>query len=165
MARPNPIRAIMEADLPSKTYQRRKQFRPTVSNVIYSYNIINRHIFDGVLHRPEIRLLSLRKVWGVCNWFENRQYSGSFCRIDLMDKWFCPQWFLNTLAHEMVHQYQWDIYRWEHIDLYGRPMYEKSGAHGPSFHVWKDRFAEYGLHLKLSYGQKRWFKHQDFTRC
>ena len=23
----------------------------------------------------------------------------------------------------------------------------------------------YGLNLKTAHGQKRWFKHQDFTRC
>ena len=165
MARPNPIRTIMESPLPSKTYQRRKLFRPTASDAIYAYNIINRHVFDGVLHRPEIRLSSLRKAWGTCSWHDTKQYTGSFCRIELMNKWFCPQWFMNTLAHEMVHQYQWDIYRWDHLDFYGRPIYEKSGAHGPSFYMWRERLAEYGLHLKIAHGQKRWFKHQDFTRC
>lgn len=165
MARPNPIKRIMESDLPSKTYQRRKQFRPKMSDVVYSYNLLNRHVFDGMLYRPEIRVLSLRKAWGVCSWFDYKQPTGSYCRIDLMDKWFCPQWFLNTLAHEMVHQYQWDIYRWEHLDMYGRSINERSGAHGPSFYAWKDRFSKFGLHLKMSHGQKRWFKHQDFNRC
>ena len=93
---------------------------------------------------------------------------GYHCEIDvwyIYDKWFCPQWFMNTLAHEMAHQYQWDIYRWEHLDYHGRPMFEGSGAHGPSFYMWRDRFDHYGLSLKRWHGQKRWFQHQDFTRC
>ena len=165
MARPNPIRAIMAQPLPSITYQRRKKFRPNAADVTYAYNIINRYVFDGVLVRPHIQKGTLRKAWGVCHWMQEEQSTGSWCNIRLMDKWFCPQWFMNTLAHEMVHQYQWDHYRWEHLDYYGKPMFEGSGGHGPSFYMWRDRFEQYNLTLKISFGQKRWFKHQDFTRC
>lgn len=165
MARPNPIRAIMQADLPGLTYQKRKLFRPTADTVIYSYNIINRYVFDNQLRQPEIRLGVTRKAWGLCQWFDQPQTTRSYCRIQLSDKWFCQQWFLNTLAHEMAHQYQWDIYRWEHLDYYGRPMCDDSGGHGPSFFMWRDRFDHYGLTLKTAYGQRRWFKHQDFSRC
>ena len=165
MARPNPIRYIMELPLPSITYQRRKSFRPTYQDINYAYNIINKYVFDGVLRRPIIKKGTLRKAWGYCHWEMEPQAPGTYCHIRLMDKWFCPQWFMNTLAHEMVHQYQWDIYRWEHLDNYGRPMYDKSGAHGPSFFEWRDRFDYYGLNLKTWFGQKRWFKHQDFRKC
>ena len=154
----------MSEPLPSITYQRRKSFRPSNADVTYAYNIINRYVFDGQLRQPTIQQRTLRKAWGYCNWLDEYK-NGTSCHISLMDKWFCSQWFLNTLAHEMVHQYQWDIYRWEHLDLYGRPMYEKSGAHGPSFYAWRERFEYYGLNLKISFGQKRWFKHQDFTKC
>lgn len=164
MARPNPIRAIMSEPLPSITYQRRKSFRPNNADITYAYNIINRYVFDGSLRQPQIEQSTIRSAWGYCNWL-NKEQNGTSCSIKLMDKWFCPQWFMNTLAHEMVHQYQWDIYRWEHLDYYGRPMYEKSGAHGPSFYAWRDRFEYYGLNLKISFGQRRWFKHQDFTKC
>ena len=44
-------------------------------------------------------------------------------------------------------------------------MKEDSGGHGPSFYMWRDRFDYYGLKLKISFGQKRWLKHQDFTKC
>ena len=66
MSRPNPIRSIMAQELPSITYQRRKLFRPTASDVTYAYNIINRHVFDNVLRKPLIYKGTLRKVWGVC---------------------------------------------------------------------------------------------------
>ena len=164
MARPNPLRRIMELELPSITYQRRKQFRPADQDVAYAYKIINRHIFDNSLKMPPIEQGVLRKAWGICEW-HNQPENGSWVKIRLMDKWFCPQWFMNTLAHEMVHQYQWEIYRWEHLDYYGRPMYEFSGGHGASFYMWRERFKHYGLNLKIYHSQKRWFRHQDFTKC
>jgi hypothetical protein len=166
MARPNPINRIMEAELPSKTYQRQKLYRPDPAEVVYAYNVINRHVFGGQLHRPDIYVKShLRRIWGSCSWLDRKQYTGSYCYIQLSDKYFCQQWFYQVLAHEMVHQWQWDIYRWDHEDYFDRKMYEKSGAHGPSFYAWRERFEHYGLNLKTSHSQRRWFLHQDFNRC
>lgn len=165
MARPNPIRAVMATSLPSITYQRRKSFRPSDADIIYTYNIINRYIFDNQLRRPEITQGRLRRAWGYCQWLDDRQHSGSATHIKIVDKWFCPQWFVQTLAHEMVHQYQWDIYRYEHMDYYGRDINQSSGAHGPSFFAWRERFDHYDLTLKVSFGQRRWFKYQDFNKC
>lgn len=164
MARPNPIRVIMEAELPSITYQRRKLFRPRPADITYAYNLLNRHVFRNKLKKPTIITGQLRKTWGTCQWNHTEQ-SGSYCELRLVDKWFCPQWFMNTLAHEMVHQWQWDIYRWEHQDYYGRDIYQESGAHGPSFFMWREEFAYYGLNLKTAFGQKRWFKFQNFNKC
>jgi hypothetical protein len=166
MARPNPIKSIMAVELPSITYQRRKLFRPNDEDVIYAYNIINKYIFENQLDRPDIYVKShLRGMWGCCAWLDKKQYTGSYCYIQISDKYFCQQWFMNTLAHEMVHQWQWDIYRWDHENYFNRKMYEGSGAHGPSFYAWRERFADFGLNLKTAHGQKRWFKHQDFARC
>lgn len=165
MARPNPIRAIMEQPLPSITYQRRKLFRPRYADINYAYNIINKYVFNNALAKPDITQRRMVKAWGFCSWEELEQRSGSWTNIHLSDKWFCPQWFMNTLAHEMVHQYQWDVYRWEHLDYHGRPMFEGSGAHGPSFYMWREVFDYYGLNLKRHHRMKKWFKYQDFTKC
>jgi hypothetical protein len=162
MARPNPIRAIMESPLPSLTHQRRKLFRPRYSDIKYVYNICNRYLFDNQLRMPEIEQRQLKGVWGFCQWELEEQNTGSHCSINIVDKWFCPQWFVQTLAHEMVHQYQWDIIRWEEFN----GKYEKrGGAHGPDFFQFRERFDYYGLNLKTAHGQKRWFKHQDFRKC
>lgn len=165
MARPNPIRRIMESPLPSRTHQRRKSFRPSNEDIDYAYKIINRYVFDNALTKPQITQAQLKKLWGYCQWENQEQATGSWCNIKLMNKWFCAQWFMNTLAHEMVHQYQWDVYRWDHLVYYGRPIFTNSSAHGPSFYMWRDRFKHYGLNLKISFGQRKWFKHQDFSKC
>jgi hypothetical protein len=161
MARPNPIRAIMEAELPTITYQRRMQFRPNYADINYAYNICNRYLFDNRLRKPVIEQGSRRKTWGFCQWEKELQDTGSYTTIKLMDKWFCEAWFLQTLAHEMVHQYQWDITRFEEYN----GTLPESGAHGPSFFAHRERFDHYGLRLKTSYGMKRWFRHQDFRKC
>lgn len=165
MARPNPIRRIMEQPLPGIAYQRRKGFRPTYDDIDYAYKIINRYVFDNQLTKPKIVQGSVRKAWGYCQWYLKEQESGSWCQIRLMDKWFCPQWFMNTLAHEMVHQYQWDIYRWDHLEWYGRNMPTGSQGHGPSFHMWRDQCEYYGINLKTSHRMKKWFKYQNFSKC
>jgi hypothetical protein len=162
MARPNPIRQIMAADLPSLSYQKRLLFRPSEADVNYAYNIINRYCFDNLLRPPILEQGSIRKAWGYCLWQE-QEVSGSYCKIRIMNKWFCPQWFMNTLAHEMVHQWQWDIHRWER---YNQGIHrDLQGSHGPSFFAWRDRFEYYGLHLKTFHRMRKWMKYQDFTRC
>jgi hypothetical protein len=88
MARPNPIRAIMEAELPSITYQRRMQFRPSYADINYVYNICNRYLFDNRLRRPIITQGSRRQTWGFCEWENELQDTGSYTTIKLMDKWF-----------------------------------------------------------------------------
>ena len=161
MARPNPIRAIMEAPLPSITYQKRKGFRVGPAEVKYAYKIVNRYVFDNQLRMPEIVTGITRDYWGMCMGSFVAYPTGSYCRIKLSDKWFCPQWFMNVIAHEMAHQYQWDIDRYDRADNGLEPIM----SHGPSFFMWRDRFAQYGLTLKTANGQKRWFDHQDFAKC
>jgi hypothetical protein len=152
----------MEAPLPSITYQRRLQFRPSYAEINYVYNICNKYLFDNTLRKPVIEQGSRRQTWGFCQWEDDYDHTGSYCTIKIMDKWFCPQWFIQTLAHEMVHQYQWDIHRFEY---HNGKMDKKSGAHGPDFFMFRERFDYYGLYLKQWYGQKRWFLHQDFRKC
>lgn len=161
MARPNPIIRVMSSSLPGLAFQRRKLFRPGIEDVKYAYKIINRYVFDNKLRRPPIQLGITRGYWGMCIGNHNKTTPRSFCEIRLSDKYFCVQWFMNTLAHEMVHQYQWDI------DGENR---EQEGldplmSHGPSFFAWREVLGYYGLSLKTAHGQRRWFTYQDFNKC
>lgn len=171
MARPYLISQYMNADLPTISEQKRLPFRPCPEEVDALYRALNKHIFDNQLTQPEIVIGSLKKCWGRCSWMDTKQRrgswgkSGTWCNIHLMDKWISPQWFCTTLAHEMVHQWQWDIYRWEHIREFGREMFWDSGGHGPSFHLWRGDMAQWGISLKISHGQKRWYRHQDLFKC
>lgn len=163
MARTNLIKRMMQGPLPGRTYQRRLQYRPELDEIDYYYDLLNRHIFAGELNAPIIYVGRTTKVWGECYWVDDIQETGSYCFMRISDKWFCQQWFLNVLAHEMVHQYQWDVGRWSRPD----PRYSKMirGAHGPSFFEWREDFHRLGLYLKTAYSIGKWFKYQTFHKC
>lgn len=170
MARPDLITRYMTAGLPCISEQKRLPFRPEPYEVDALYRVINRNIFDNQLTQPDMTVGTMKRAWGRCLWLPTRQRRsswgkwGTWCQIELMDKWISPQWFCATLAHEMVHQWQWDIYRWEHRKELGREMNTESGAHGPSFHLWKQSLADWGIPLKLAHSQKRWYCSQDLFK-
>jgi hypothetical protein len=153
---------IMDSPLPPVYIQRRLPYRPSKSDVRYVYEQLNWLIFDNKLRMPKIVLASnCRKYWGMCIAETSINYTGSYCTIKLMDKWFCPQWMVTTLAHEMCHQYQWDI---------DGPKRAKKGkdfilSHGPSFFLYRDKLAKYNISLKTSHRMKKWFKHQDLFKA
>jgi len=159
----NAIRDIMQTSLPSLSYQKRLGFRPAQCDLHQAYDLINRYCFDNQLVKPVLEMGRVSLAWGYCMWEHDQTVPGSYCRIRVTDKWYCPQWFMNTLAHEMVHQYQWDIYRWERHQQ-GRYT-DITGSHGPSFFAHRERLAHYGLRLKTAHRMRKWFKYQDFDRC
>lgn len=161
MARPNPVRAIMATPLPSITYQKRRGFRVGPEDVKYAYKILNRYIFDNQLRCPNIDIGITRTYWGMCVGHSREQDSGSWCNLRISDKYFCVQWFMNTLAHEMAHQYQWDVITPARLEQGMEPVM----SHGPTFFLWRERMLHYGVYLKTAHGQRRWFQHQDFNRC
>ena len=78
-----------------------------------------------------------------------------------MDKWYCKQWLVTTLAHEMCHQYQWEIIGAERISMGKDPIM----SHGPSFFLFRERLKEHGISLKTSHSKRKWFKYQNLFRA
>jgi len=158
------LREWMNEDLPSITKQKRFVFRPTQKEIVQTYNVLNTVLFQGKLIRPVIETVGRRKYWGLCqatNWQPQRYKTKSNCEIELSDKWFCRQWFIDTLAHEMVHQYQWDIDGPKRCSQGKEPIM----SHGPSFFKHKAKLDRHGLNLKTSHKIKKWFKHQTLSKC
>jgi hypothetical protein len=153
----------MREPLPSIGYQKRLSYRTNVSEVVELYKIINQACFNNKLDMPEIEVTPrCRKYWGMCyGSFEIVKYRKTYCKIRLMDKWFCKQWLITTLAHEMVHQYQWDI-DGDKRESEGK---DRIMSHGPSFFAHREKLAKHGVSLKTGHGQKRWLKHQRFDKC
>lgn len=153
---------LMEVPLPSLYEQRRLCFRPSYRFLNHTYELINYRVFNNTLRKPVLELQpNCRKYWGICYGNIHREKTGSYCRIRMMDKWFCMQWFVTTLAHEMVHQYQWDILG---------PEREKNGkdwlmSHGPSFFEFREDLSDHRISLKTAHSQRRWFKHQDLFKA
>lgn len=141
----------MKTPLPPISYQKRKLYRPKPREIKQIYSLINKYVFDDQLNMPRIHIGVCRKYWGMCSGHEKVQRRGTYCTIRLMDKWYCVQWLITTLAHEMVHQYEWDILR--------KPM-----THRQSFFIWKAKLAKFNIDLKTYHGSSKWFKYQDFKK-
>jgi hypothetical protein len=152
---------LMSAPLPSLTEQKRLAYRPSLKEIVKMYDLINRDVFNNELKRPEIQLGVRRMCWGWCHGFVRTRDTGSRCIIKLSNKWYCKQWMITVLAHEMSHQYQWDIIALK------RQKDGKNGimSHGPSFFLHRKRMRKHGIHLKVAHRWRKWFKYQDFARC
>jgi hypothetical protein len=152
----------MEMELPKIREQKRLCFRPSRNFLHHTYEMLNYDVFENTLRKPQLMMEGNRKnYWGMCLGQVHRTSNGSYCQIEMMDKWFCVQWFVTTLAHEMVHQYQWDILG---------PEREKQGkdwlmSHGPTFFDFKDHMKSYNISLKTAHSQRKWFKHQNLFKA
>lgn len=153
----------MQDPLPAVSDQKRLSYRPTKAEAVRVYKLINETIFNNQLSLPAIELKSnCRKYWGMCYGEHSPiKYRKTRCRIRLMDKFYCRQWFILILAHELIHQYQWDIIGPERENIGKKRML----SHGPSFFQFRDKFIEHGIPLQISLRTKKWFKHQDLFKC
>lgn len=154
---------LMREELPSIAYQKRLCYRTNRDEVIKLYRMINKVIFNNKLEMPIIEVMPrCRTYWGICfGSYEKINGEKSLCKIRLMDKWYCKQWLITTLAHEMCHQYQWDIIGEKRL----KDGKERLMSHGPTFYVFRDKLAKHDISLKRSHGMKRWFRHQRFDKC
>ena len=154
MAHKSKLRKMMQEPLPPISHQKRLRYRITQEDAIAAYKVINKEVFNNALDMPEILVKShRRKYWGMCHGeYEKIKNRKTLCWIELMDKWYCKQWFITILAHEMCHQYQWDIFSKDRED---RLM-----SHGPSFFVYRDKLKEHGVSLKKWHRRNKWFTTQ-----
>ena len=159
MARPNPLRSLMQSSLPSITEQRKRCYRPSKREVNKIYNLINRYIFNSKLKRPKLNLGQRRHCWGICSGLYEPSSTGAYCEISLSDKWFCIQWCITVLAHEMVHQYQWEVEGWHKL----REGKYSIMNHSSSFYKWRKALARYDIPLHKQFPSYRWFQNQSFT--
>lgn len=156
------LKKLMAEPLPKKTLQRQRPFRPGSDQVQFTYDLINRKIFDNALSMPTMHLRSCHHVWGqCCVWDDLDPDTNSRCEIFVNPYWFCQQWFITTLAHEMVHQFQWDVIG----DLHVREGQERDVDHGPSFFYFVPIFEKFNIPLKEVYSDRDWFKHQNLFLC
>jgi hypothetical protein len=154
---------IMSEELPTLGKQKRLGYRTNHNEVIYIYKLLNKTIFNNKLEMPIIEVMPrCRKYWGICFGAHERLHGRrSYCKIRLMDKWYCKQWLITTLAHEMCHQYQWDVEGLKRLHIGKEPIM----SHGPSFFIFRDKLKKYGICLKSAHSKRRWFLHQNLFKC
>lgn len=145
------ISTVMKTELPPKVYQREKRFRPDAKLVNVVYEMLNFQLFNSTLTRPQIILRQHRNQFGQTLCYTQRVRRGTDCVIDISDKWYCVQWLIAVLSHEMIHQYQWDLRQYSEIDF-----------HGSTFYEWSTKFSEHDIPLSSTYDGDYWLSHQKF---
>ena len=126
-----------------------KHFTPTVEQCQSWFRILNRGMFGSNLIQPTLVVRRMINDWGLCiaDWDNRKCRAGTFnqrvipyhvpinYRIELHNKF--PKWkdFIETLAHEMVHLYQMQVWK----DPYSN--------HNSYFYSWKNYFRLHGLKL------------------
>lgn len=161
----NNLRELMKEDLPNRTFQKKLSYRTSEREVLALFNLLNKEVFSDTLPIPDIHVMArCRKYWGYCiakshSLSEDKKKSN--CIIRLSDKWYCRQWLILILAHEMCHQYQWDVLGHQRIKEGKEPIM----SHGPSFFIFREKLGKYGIPLKRALGTGQWFKHQNLFKC
>ena len=154
----NSLQQVLAWPAASRSQQRKKPYRPTVSAVATAWREINSSVFGGILTQPEIVCRRLRGKWGECEGYNEPLDSGSYCRIIMNYRWYSHHWMINVLAHEMVHQWQWE-HQGKWLLLLGvNPVLD----HGYDFQSWKPRFQQHGLTLCHVYDDDVWFSTGKF---
>ena len=154
------LRCLLETPLPSISQQRRKPYRPDEQEINRIYSLINRAVFDGQMIRPSIVTGRETGALGLCLGLKPPKKRRSGCVIRLTDKWFSVHWLIFVLAHEMCHQYQWDIMGPKRQARGRLPLM----SHGPSFFQHRLRLAELGVPLLKKVYMYRWFQYQDLKK-
>lgn len=159
----NKLKTVLSEELPSINLQKRKVYRPDLEEIITIYKLLNAELFNNKLIIPKIVLLNSPKRYvGECCAIDlyPKYTKKSNCTIKLAKNWYCKQFFIFVLAHEMVHQYQWDIESKTRMRHRLKPII----SHGPSFFKHKRKFAKYNLPLKRTYCIENWFKYQNLLK-
>ena len=117
-----------------------KHFSPTIEQCQSWFRILNRGMFGRNLIAPVFRVRRMIYDWGLCiaDWDNRKCRAGTFnqrlipyhvpikYKIELHNKY--PTWkdFIETLAHEMVHLYQMQVWK----DPYSN--------HNSNFYSWRN---------------------------
>jgi hypothetical protein len=160
----NTLQQMMYEDMPGLTYQKRQAYRTSHREIVGLFKLLNKEIFNNRLPLPEFRVLQRSQdYWGMCaaKHFVPTNNKRSNCVITLNNKWYCKQWLIMTLAHEMCHQYQWDVISFKRQKEGKKPLM----SHGPSFFIFRDRLAKHGIPLRRAHSIRKWFKHQNLFKC
>jgi hypothetical protein len=162
MFRNKNLSELMVEDLPTIGRQKKLCYRTDYNEVIALYKLINKSVFNNKLEMPIIEVVPrCRKYWGICYGSHERSPGRrSYCKIRVMDKWFCKQWLITVLAHEMCHQYQWDIVGDNRL----KKGKDRLMSHGPSFYIFREKLAKNNISLKRHHRTRKWFKTQNFFK-
>lgn len=99
------------------------------------HNILNEEVFGGLIH-PFKKIEFKRKVDCHAEHIGETEGEYLYGTLSMNNMFMNKSLFIYTLAHEMVHQWQW--------------MYLNKTDHGESFMKWKNRLSRFEIPLGVS---------------
>ena len=113
------------------------EFQVDQDDLDYWFNVINEEIFEGDCPSPHLMLVKRQRgSWG---YVKQAEFGGEhWVALFMSHKFATLAAFLQILAHEMVHV-------WQFLKL------GDTGSHNKHFYSWRDRFKEFGLDLRRNY--------------
>ena len=115
------------------------KFRPTIADCREIWRNINRNVFNNELKMPSFRLVYTKAFWGECQGVLNDQTQ---VKMKINKSFLSKRLFINTMAHEMVHQWEW--------------LVNENMTHGPQFFLWREQLANYNITLSRCYRMKHY---------
>lgn len=104
------------------------------------YNSLNHTVFAGLLVRPPIciRNYTKRQIWGECEgFFKKSRWGEPYTKVIRLERnWPNYKKFITVIAHEMVHQWEWDTLG---VMTHGKT----------SFFIWKEPLKQHGIILNI----------------
>ena len=158
------IAELMASDLPDLSYQKALGFEPSYKEVHYLYSALNEEVFNNVLPHAPIQILQRTSYWGCTESMHANAipiHESSTCVIKLPKRWFSVHWTILILAHEMCHQYQWDIDGLKRMKKSKEPII----THGPSFFKFRDKLMKHGIPLRRAHSGSVWLDKQNLFNC
>lgn len=110
-------------------------FEPTLDDCIKWFRVLNREMFNDSL--PDVNEFDIRWRRGAyayyVGWDDDKDPTYLFTQICMSKKYKSKKFFVECLAHEMVHHYQF--------------INDEPVNHGPSFQCWNAEFKKKGLKI------------------
>lgn len=111
------------------------EYETTIEDCQEWFNILNRELFDNSL--PNVDEIDVRWRRQAHAYYDYAVKRNGPCKLLMNKKYKSKQFFVEVLAHEMVHHYQY---------INGERM-----GHGSSFMKWRGKFNKKGLNLVRVY--------------
>lgn len=113
------------------------EYNTTIEDCENWFNILNRELFDNTL--PKVHEIDIRWRRGAYAWYDydEAKPGTGLSRLLMNKRYKSKQFFVEVLAHEMVHHYQY--------------INNEEMGHGSSFLKWRDKFNKKGLSLSKAY--------------
>jgi len=111
----------------------------TIDMVESIYNAINNAVFNGMLTMPKIIVYDYTKrcIWGECEGLQRGSRWGPHYTLAIRITKQFPNMkkLIGVIAHEMVHQYEWD--------------FQGVMTHGSTFFAWEGRLKSKGIRIAV----------------